>query len=112
MSRRILIGAVGVLCVLALISMAFGAGVWFAHPKHPGNSSAEAGFARDMSTHHHQAVSMAMTEYQNGTDAEVRQIAYDIALTQQAQIGIMDEWLHEWDLPETGDKPSMAWMPG
>jgi uncharacterized protein (DUF305 family) len=77
----------------------------------PGDASAEAGFARDMSTHHAQAVEMAMLAHQKASDPDVRQLAADIALTQQAQIGIMRTWLQKWDLDPTGSQPRMAWMP-
>ncbi len=76
----------------------------------PGETSAEAGFARDMSRHHAQAVEMAMVAYAKGQNPEIRQIGYDIALTQQAQIGQMQRWLQEWDLMPTGSRPAMEWM--
>jgi uncharacterized protein (DUF305 family) len=37
-------------------------------------------------------------------------MAYDIALTQQEQIGQMHGWLTQWGLPLTGINPAMAWM--
>ncbi|WP_433529697.1 DUF305 domain-containing protein [Micromonospora sp. CA-263727] len=77
----------------------------------PGETSAEAGFARDMSRHHAQAVEMAMVAYAKGQDPAIRQMGYDIALTQQAQIGQMQRWLQEWNLLPTGSRPSMEWMP-
>lgn len=77
----------------------------------PGENSAEAGFARDMSRHHAQAVEMAMVAYAKGQDPAIRQLGYDMALTQQAQIGHMQRWLQEWDLLPTGSRPAMEWMP-
>ncbi|PZG13906.1 DUF305 domain-containing protein [Micromonospora craterilacus] len=77
----------------------------------PGETSAEAGFARDMSRHHAQAVEMAMVAYAKGQDPAIRQLGYDIALTQQAQIGHMQRWLQEWNLLPTGSRPAMEWMP-
>ena len=76
----------------------------------PGNDSAEAGFARDMMVHHAQAVQMAEIVRDKTQSAEVRLLASDISLTQQAQIGIMQGWLEAWGLPITGSKPAMAWM--
>ncbi|MEU7930621.1 DUF305 domain-containing protein [Micromonospora echinofusca] len=76
----------------------------------PNDTSAEAGFARDMSRHHAQAVEMAMVAYAKGADPAVRQMGYDMALTQQAQIGQMQRWLQEWELLPTGSRPAMAWM--
>lgn len=77
----------------------------------PGEDSAEAGFARDMSTHHAQAVEMGMLAHQQASDSDVRTLGGDIALTQQAQIGMMQAWLREWKLGPTGSRPRMAWMP-
>lgn len=77
----------------------------------PGDTSPEAGFARDMSTHHAQAVEMSMIAATKASDPEVRLLGYDIAMTQQNQIGIMQTWLKYWHLdPTSGQKP-MAWMP-
>lgn len=106
--RALIIGAL--VAVFALL-IGFGAGVVTPSLRTPGDNSAEAGFARDMSTHHAQAVSMAMTAYPKVTDPEVRQLAYDIALTQQGQIGVMQTWLKDWHLQPTGTRPKMAWMP-
>jgi uncharacterized protein (DUF305 family) len=76
----------------------------------PGNDSAEAGFARDMSVHHAQAVEMANIVKDKTEDEEIRTLATDILLTQQAQIGQMQGWLNVWGLPATGTEPQMAWM--
>jgi uncharacterized protein (DUF305 family) len=78
----------------------------------PDDTSAEAGFARDMSVHHAQAVELAMIAYQKATNEDVRSLAYKIVTTQQAQIGVMKRWLEEWRLEPTGSQPRMAWMPG
>ncbi|MFF5174947.1 DUF305 domain-containing protein [Micromonospora sp. NPDC000089] len=77
----------------------------------PGDTSAEAGFARDMSTHHAQAVEMGLIAFQRGTDPEVRQIGGDIATGQQGEIGTMQAWLRSWGLDPTGSQERMAWMP-
>ncbi|MFC8616945.1 DUF305 domain-containing protein [Micromonospora purpureochromogenes] len=77
----------------------------------PGDSSAEAGFARDMTSHHAQAVEMGLIAFQKGSDPEVRQIGGDIATGQQGEIGTMQTWLRSWGLDPTGSEPAMAWMP-
>jgi len=77
----------------------------------PGNDSPEAGFARDMSTHHAQAVEMSILAHEKTSDPDVRTLAADIALTQQAQIGTMQTWLKTWGLSPTSSQPRMAWMP-
>ena len=75
-----------------------------------GDASAEAGFARDMSSHHAQAVEMGMLAHARSADAAVRTLGGDIALTQHGQIGIMQTWLRDWTLSPTGEQPRMAWM--
>jgi uncharacterized protein (DUF305 family) len=76
----------------------------------PGDGSAEAGFARDMSVHHAQAVEMAEIVRDKTESEEVRIMAADMALTQQGQIGRMQGWLEVWNLPATGAEPAMTWM--
>src|SRR5215203_5041291 len=76
----------------------------------PSDSSPEAGFARDMMFHHAQAVEIAEIVRDRTDSDDVRILAADIALGQQAQIGIMQGWLGAWDLPVTGSEPAMAWM--
>src|SRR4028119_242121 len=75
----------------------------------PGDDSAEAGFARDMSVHHAQAVEMAEIVRDKTESEEVRLMAADMALTQQGQIGRMQGWLDAWALPPTGTGPAMSW---
>ena len=100
------------LVALLAAAVGFGAGIATAVPRHPGDESAEAGFARDMITHHGQAVAMATLEYRGTTDTGLRTMAVDIALTQQAQIGMMSTWLDTWGLSPTTTRPAMAWMSG
>ena len=76
----------------------------------PAEDSAEAGFARDMMVHHAQAVQMAEILRDKTESEEIRTMAADIALTQQAQIGQMQGWLAVWGLPATGREPAMTWM--
>lgn len=76
----------------------------------PSNVSAEAGFARDMQTHHHQGVEMAMIIRDLTTDPETRLLAYDIATSQAGQAGQLYGYLTEWNLPQASPEPSMTWM--
>jgi uncharacterized protein (DUF305 family) len=107
--RLRIVGSILVAVVLLLIGYA--AGLLTPRLTAPGNTSPEAGFARDMSEHHAQAVDMGMVAYQKATLPEVRTLGGDIALTQQAQIGTMQTWLRDWRLGPTGSEPPMAWMP-
>ncbi len=78
----------------------------------PADNSPEAGFARDMSVHHEQAVEMAFIIRDNTDDPDIRAMAYDIINTQRAQIGMFSGWLQQWDLPQTSTAPPMAWTEG
>jgi uncharacterized protein (DUF305 family) len=76
----------------------------------PNDTSAEAGFARDMQLHHLQAVEMSMIVRDETDDPDIRLLAYDIALAQQQQAGQMFSWLTVWGLPQAASEPSMTWM--
>lgn len=76
----------------------------------PADDSPEAGFARDMSTHHRQAVEMAFLILDRSDDPKVKLLATDILSTQQHQVGQMFAWLDLWGLPQAGFAAPMAWM--
>ncbi|MEV1132297.1 DUF305 domain-containing protein [Agromyces sp. NPDC049794] len=76
----------------------------------PATTSAEAGFARDMQTHHQQGVELAMIVRDATDDPDVRLLAYDIATTQAQQAGQLYGWLRQWGLSQAGSEPSMTWM--
>ena len=78
----------------------------------PRDDSAEAGFARDMATHHAQAVEMAFVIRDTSSDESIRTLAYDIIVTQSTQRGVFMGWLQEWGLPQSSTTARMAWMPG
>ena len=107
--KRVLLILAGI-AVLALFALAFSAGRVSAGPSYPGTTSADAGFARDMQVHHHQAVEMSMIVRDNITDETLRSLAYDIALTQQQQAGQMYAWLEEWGLSQSTSQQRMEWM--
>ncbi|MEV7614572.1 DUF305 domain-containing protein [Streptomyces sp. NPDC089799] len=77
----------------------------------PDGASADAGFARDMSVHHQQAVEMSFVVRDRTKDEAVRSLAYDIANTQANQRGMMLGWLDLWGLPKADPgRAPMAWM--
>jgi uncharacterized protein (DUF305 family) len=97
--------AVGLLALGGGLAVASGIG----RSEQPTADSVDAGFARDMSRHHLQAVEMANLATTRSTDPEVLRLAFDIASTQTNQVGRMQGWLTLWGLPLTsGD--TMAWM--
>jgi len=107
--RRLALPAAGLLLVLLGVA----GGLWLG-PRWttPRDDSAEAGFARDMATHHAQAVDMAFSVRDNAGDEEVLTLAADIIVTQSTQRGIFMGWLQQWGLPQASTRPRMAWMPG
>ncbi|WP_250027464.1 DUF305 domain-containing protein [Paractinoplanes maris] len=96
-----------------ILGLALGVAAGLVIPRftHPGTDSVEAGFLRDMSTHHAQAVEMSMLAHANSANPRIVTLAGDIALTQHGQIGYMQAWLRDWDLSPTGTEAPMAWMP-
>lgn len=76
----------------------------------PSSTSAEAGFSRDMQTHHNQGVELALIVRDHTNDEAVRRLAYDITVTQGQQSGQMYAWLELWELSQAGAEPSMTWM--
>jgi uncharacterized protein (DUF305 family) len=102
----------GVVIALLLVGAGIAGGWLITNSNAPGDDSADAGFARDMAVHHAQAVEMGMYAFRTADDPELQIMGYDIATTQQYQIGMMQSWLTEWhlDLASPPDKV-MAWMP-
>ncbi|MFG1944808.1 DUF305 domain-containing protein [Nonomuraea sp. NPDC048826] len=97
--------AVLVLAAAALLFVLGGRGA-------PGDASAEAGFARDMATHHAQAVDMSFTIRDKSKSPEIRSLAFDIINTQANQRGMFIGWLQQWGLTQSTDLRPMAWMSG
>ncbi len=67
----------------------------------------DVGFVRDMVVHHGQAVTLAMIVIRCATVPTVREMADEIATTQQREAGEMTGWLQQWGPPDhdrrTGD---------
>jgi uncharacterized protein (DUF305 family) len=96
-----------------VLAMVTGAGLYFVlKPQVPGGNSAEAGFARDMQVHHAQAVEMALVVREKSADPVLRSVAYDIATTQQQQMGQMYAWLEMWSVAKARPGQAMTWMRG
>jgi uncharacterized protein (DUF305 family) len=99
--------AVGLVVAGGGLAVALGVG----RTEQPTADSVDAGFARDMSRHHLQAVEMANLALDRSTDPEVRRLAFDISATQTNQVGRMQGWLTLWGVPISGGE-RMAWMAG
>lgn len=78
----------------------------------PSASSVDAGFARDMSTHHQQAVTMAGYTRDNTDDPAIKVLTFDIETSQEFQLGEMQGWLDTWGLSRESSQPLMGWMAG
>ncbi|GAA1994086.1 DUF305 domain-containing protein [Kitasatospora viridis] len=76
----------------------------------PADSSPEAGFARDMATHHQQAIDLSFIVRDRTTNDEVRNLAFDVINTQANQRGMMMGWLDQWGLTQQSPTPPMTWM--
>jgi uncharacterized protein (DUF305 family) len=104
------------LAITLVAGLILGAAGFFVYtltaPGTPADDSVEAGFLRDMSTHHAQAVEMSMIEHHSSTNQNLVTLSNDIALTQHGQIGYMQAWLRDWSLSPTSSQEAMAWMPG
>lgn len=104
--------ALAIVAALLLGLLGFVIGLNVGRPSWPADGSADVGFARDMSSHHAQAVELGMIAYQRATSEAVRTLGGDIAVTQQGQIGTMQTWLKTWGVPANTNDPPMAWVPG
>ena len=105
--RAVLLAVIGVAMLVLGGALAVGLGI--GREATPTADSVDAGFSRDMATHHVQAVEMANLAADRSTDSEVRQLAFDIAELQQNQAGRMQGWLSLWGVLPTGGTP-MSWM--
>lgn len=112
-ARRVRAWALAATALVALLVGVLGT-LWVVQSRTsaPADWSADAGFARDMQTHHAQAVEMAILARDRSQDEELRTVAYDILTSQQQQAGQMYGWLVQWGLPQTGSRPPMAWVGG
>jgi uncharacterized protein (DUF305 family) len=112
--RTLRLVLIAVVAVAALVSA--GAAGWLGgHSSASGSvpdGSVDAGFARDMSIHHQQAVVMAGFERDHTSDADLKLLAYNIEDTQSFEIGQMQGWLDTWGLVRSTTRPQMQWMAG
>ncbi|MEU4516002.1 DUF305 domain-containing protein [Nonomuraea wenchangensis] len=101
-----------VLIVCGVLVLAAAAYLLFGRSGTPGDSSPEAGFARDMAVHHAQAVDMSFVVRDKRPAKEISSLAFDIINTQANQRGMFLGWLQQWGLDQAGGDRPMAWMSG
>lgn len=95
---------------LAVVAIGLGVLVYNLIPRAPGDDSAEAGFLRDMHTHHVQAVEMSMILHDRTDDPYLLAMTTEIALTQSNQLGMMQGYLDGWGLSLTSANAQTEWM--
>ncbi len=79
-------------------------------PSKPSATSVDVGFFQDMTTHHEQAVTMALDYLQHGTDPLLLQVASEIATYQSSEIGMMNTYLGQWGRGGNLPRRAMGWM--
>jgi len=99
-----------VLATALLVTVGYTVGASRSVPDRASVSSVDVGFLRDMVVHHSQAVTLAMTIVGRATVPTVREMAGEIAKTQQREAGTMLGWLQQWNQPASTTAPPMAWM--
>ena len=100
----------GVLTAVLMGAGGYLAGASRATREVPGDNTVDVGFARDMVLHHGQAVTLAMIVVPRATLPPVREMARDIAVSQQREAGVMTGWLQVWGIPSSTTAPPMTWM--
>ena len=111
-SRPWLVRAVVVLVACSFLAGAVGYAVGIRQQRTPSNA-VDVGFLVDMSDHHDQAVTMALSVYNRTTDPTIRSFAQDILIFQRAELGRMAAYLEDHDAVRPDydpNRPSMAWM--
>jgi uncharacterized protein (DUF305 family) len=96
--------------ILAFGFLAGAIGWWIGQSGPPGESSVDAGFYRDMTYHHEQAVEMALYEQANGVDPVVVGFANEILRRQSFELGVMSTKLDEWGYTSGPGETAMGWM--
>jgi uncharacterized protein (DUF305 family) len=79
-------------------------------PDQPAAGSVDVGFFQDMTTHHQQAISMALDYVRYGDDTRLLQMAREITTYQSAEIGMMNEYLTQWGQGGKQPAKAMDWM--
>jgi len=96
---------------VALAFLGFALALFLNRDQHPGESSVDVGFLRDMASHHEQALEMAQLELVNGSDPGALAFAREILIFQSKEIGSMERLLATWDTGRGDpDRQAMAWM--
>ncbi|MGZ4681946.1 MAG: DUF305 domain-containing protein [Acidimicrobiales bacterium] len=103
--------------VVAVLAFSFlGGAVGYAvgvHQDETPSNAVDVGFLTDMSDHHDQAVTMALSTYNRTTDPTIRSFAQDVLIFQRYELGLMSAYLADRGAVRPdydADRPAMAWM--
>ena len=110
--RAWLVRAVAVVLACAFLAGAVGYAVGVRQQRTPSNA-VDVGFLVDMSDHHDQAVTMALSTYNRTTDPTIRSFAQDVLIFQRYELGLMSAYLddHGAVRPDFDPaRPAMGWM--
>jgi len=110
--RGWLVRAAVVVMAFSFLAGAVGYAIGVRQEKTPSNAT-DVGFLVDMSDHHDQAVTMALTVYNRTTDPTIRGFAQDVLVFQRSELGRMAAYLEDHDAVRPDydpDRPAMAWM--
>ncbi|MCB1006037.1 MAG: DUF305 domain-containing protein [Acidimicrobiales bacterium] len=105
--KRIALGLVGVTAAV-LLGFAIGART-IAIP----SNAVDVGFLEDMTSHHEQAVEMAITEIANGSDPVAKGFAMEVIMFQRLETGLFMAYQAERGLHQPTEDPqrnTMGWM--
>jgi uncharacterized protein (DUF305 family) len=109
--RRLQVTAIA-LALIVLVAAVAGGVLGWSRSSTPSQNSPNVGFARDMYTHHGQAVTMALM-MRNTVAEPFNTLTEDIITGQAEQQGVMLGWLQDHDLLAADDTwEPMAWMAG
>ena len=109
--RRLHIVLTALVLILLFGAVAVGVSAW-SRSSTPSQNSPDVGFARDMYTHHGQAVSMSMM-MRNTVAEPFNSLIEDIVTGQAEQQGVMLGWLQDHNVLAADDSwEPMAWMAG
>src|SRR4051794_39689960 len=99
--QRLTVVLIAVIAVAAL-ALATAAGVLWgrsqAGSSTPSGNSVDAGFSRDMATHHQQAITMATYVRDTSTTPAIKRVAFDIESSQSVEMGELVGWLQQWNV--------------
>jgi uncharacterized protein (DUF305 family) len=110
--RSWLVRAVVAVLACSFLAAAVGYAIGVREERTPSNA-VDVGFLTDMSDHHDQAVTMALSVYNRTTDPTIRSMAQEVIIFQRSDLGRMAAYLDDHGVARPDfdpDRPAMQWM--